>query len=834
VVERVSVRWGNVAPNADIRGVSVSGNGRYVAFYSAADNLVSGDTNGSYDVFVYDRQFETIELISVAIDGGPTNSSSTAPSISGGGRYVAFASTADNIVESCCGTDILVRDRVAGTTRRLSFGPGGSETDLTASSPSISDNGTVVAYVANATNLVAGDTNGTHDIFVHVEGADPPIRRISVASNGAEANDFSFYASVSADGTHVAFQSRADNLVPGDTNGVPDIFVHNLASGQTERVNVANDGAQANNHSFGEGNAISADGNLVVFRSAASNLVGSADTNGTNDVFIRNRAAGTTQLVSVASDGAQANAYAFTPIALSANGDHVVFSSEATNLVPGDTNGIRDLFLHTISSGTTVRIDVAADDTQADQPAGTAALSADGSVIAFASPATTLVADETNAFENLFVVDRSLEPATPEAGPQLLTVCGATEGNGRSFTGGWYSGTYLSDDGRFVVFRSAADNLLAADTNDVEDIFVYDRITGLQERVSIATDGSQANETSRYAQISGDGRYVTFTSLADNLLGVGGDSNDSWDLFLRDRTAGTTVRVIGSDTLFESPHTNSVPYAFPQYSMSDDATVFALNSARTSQIRIFDRSEGSTTFITGVDGAVPDDEETNSGRELAPVVSPSGRYISFYSFATNLVPGDTNGTLDIFVLDRDTGTIERIADQTLPGAAPGTGYKNGPMTDDDRYIALAAGSTSGWPPFLSSHYGDEIIVYDRIDKTVDAAYAPDNTLSLRSYIDARISPTGQFVAINSYNQYYIPDEFYSVGFLVLRRATEELAVVVEDGSFASFSTTGAYAGLSSRASTLVPDDTNGLRDVFVAQHNSEADIFDTDRCANLP
>ncbi len=90
------------------------------------------------------------------------------------------------------------------------------------------------------------------------------------------------------------------------------------------------------------------------------------------------------------------------------------------------------------------------------------------------------------------------------------------------------------------------------------------------------------------------------------------------------------------------------------------------------------------------------------------------------------------------------------------------------------------------------------------------------------------------MAINSYNQYHIPDGLYSVGFLALRRATEELAVVVEDGSFASFSTTGAYAGLSSRASTLVPDDTNGLSDVFVALHNSEADIFDADRCANLP
>src|SRR6266566_3635770 len=177
---------------------------------------------------------------------------------------------------------------------------------------------------------------------------------VSVDSVGTQGNEGSGGPSLSADGRSVTFASTATNLVPGDTNGIRDTFVHDLTTGQTVRVSVNSAGTQGNDSSFSP--SLSADGQLVAFASDASNLV-AGDTNGAEDIFVHNLTTGQTARVSVDSAGTQGNGASFFPV-ISADGQLVAFESLATNLVPGDTNGGRDIFVRDLTTGQTVRVSV--------------------------------------------------------------------------------------------------------------------------------------------------------------------------------------------------------------------------------------------------------------------------------------------------------------------------------------------------------------------------------------------------------------------------------------------------------------------------------------------
>jgi Tol biopolymer transport system component len=281
---------------------SISADGRYVAFRSEATNLVAGDTNNTADVFVRDRLAGTTERVSLSTAGVQGNNFSGYPSISADGRIVAFASVATNLVSGDTNQsyDIFVRDRLSGTTERVSVATGGAQGNNSSTYPAISADGNWVVFTSVASNLVAGDTNGASDVFVR-DLVSATTERASVATGGAEGNGASGGPVISADGRYVAFLSTATNLVSGDTNGFMDIFVRDRSSGTTERVSVATGGAQENSDSFDSW--ISADGRYVAFESAASNLV-AGDTNGARDVFVRDRAAaGSTGLCDPGVDG---------------------------------------------------------------------------------------------------------------------------------------------------------------------------------------------------------------------------------------------------------------------------------------------------------------------------------------------------------------------------------------------------------------------------------------------------------------------------------------------------------------------------------------------------
>ena len=329
--------------------------------------------------------------------------------------------------------------------------------------------------------------------------------RVSEDSAGGQADDGSEAPTISGDGRFVAFVSAANNLVPGDTNGENDVFVHDLQAGTTERVSVGSDGGQANGDS--EALATSSDGCYVAFVSAASNLVPD-DTNSENDVFVHDLQAGTTERVSVDSAGGQANGRSDAP-AISADGRFVAFASLATNLVAGDTNGQGDVFVHDRWTGSTERVSVDGRGNQADGSSDRPAISGDGRFVAFESDARNLVADDTNRRQDVFVRDR-------EAG--TMERVSVNSAGSQTNSGG--SNPAISGDGRIVAFQAGQGNLVPGDTNRFLDVFVHDRQTGSTERLSVNNAGDQGNDHSGSPTISDDGCLVAFWSWATNLVPV--------------------------------------------------------------------------------------------------------------------------------------------------------------------------------------------------------------------------------------------------------------------------------------------------------------------------
>ena len=568
VTERVSVGDDEAQANqisGRRSGPTLNADGGVVAFDSLASNLVAGDTNGVDDVFVRDRVAGRTERISVSSAGDQGNGTSVQPSISNDGRVVAFHSGASNLVSDDTNgvTDVFVRDRLAGTTVRASVSSSGVQADRQSFSGAISADGRHVSFTTAANLTDVPTPPATFPVFPTPTVVVGTHRSGTAASLTADDNNyFEVNAQLQADGMSVAewhgsfagvpndFQDlevtytgknslratktlsiwdwntstwfQMESAVVGTTETtfafltslrqfVSDtgevrirllvtgrsprlftsadllriivfrqerifqhIYVRDLDTGTTERVSVSSDGVEGDSNSFFS--AISADGRFVAFTSLARNLV-PGDTNLTTDVFVRDRLAGTTERVSISSGGSEANDQSFLP-SISSDGRFVAFSSVASNLVAGDTNGVRDIFVHDRLTRTTERVSIS---------------------------------------------DTELEANASSDGPGVR--------------GGTSFGPKISADGRFVAFDSIATNLVAGDTNTCSppglapfstpgtcpDIFVRDRVAGTTIRFSVDSAGNQSNGASTDPGISADGLTVGFFSQASNL--VAGDTN---------------------------------------------------------------------------------------------------------------------------------------------------------------------------------------------------------------------------------------------------------------------------------------------------------------------
>ncbi len=459
-------------------------------------------------------------LASVSSSGTQGNADSLIPSISPDGGSIAFYSGATTFGEATpdplcvptpnldlCRPALYARDRRLHRVRRVDRAPPTNPVNEYAPNPfraeritvtgSVSEGGRFVAFWSTTSTLVEDDTNESYDVFV-LDQSTGKVERVSVSSSGEQGDMNSYEAALSIDGRFAGFASASSNLVAGDTNGVPDVFVRDRQTDRTIRVSVSSTGAQAN---MGRSQAfpletgsrlisMSANGRYVMFRSVASNLV-PGDTNEAADVFVRDLQTRKTIRVNVSSSEAQADADTRHPVGLaqwniSDNGRYVFFNSDASNLVPNDQNGAEDIFVRDTVRGTTRRVSV----------------SSSGGEAEFGVGDRDVASTSGNYIANLSVVPTNTAALSYAATP----------------------------DGRFVVFSSDSTDLVPRDTNETTDIFLRDLATGTTTLVSLASNGGQGNGPSNDPILSADGRFVAFDSASDNL--VPGDTNGYDDVFV--------------------------------------------------------------------------------------------------------------------------------------------------------------------------------------------------------------------------------------------------------------------------------------------------------------
>ncbi|OGO37559.1 MAG: hypothetical protein A2Z03_10240, partial [Chloroflexi bacterium RBG_16_56_8] len=589
-----------------------------------------------------------------------------------------------------------------GDTTRVSVGPSGAQSNGSASAPAISSDGRFVAFHSMASNLVSGDTLGNTDIFVH-DRQTGVTERVSLDSSGAQANGNSYLPSISSDGNLVAFESYASNLVSGDTNNKADIFIRDRQLGTTALVSVGLAGAPANGDSSIAGTT--GNGRYVTFTSTASNLV-NGDTNGVQDIFVRDLQLGTTSLVSVVTGGALSDDNSGGS-SLSSDGRFVAFGSIAKNLTANDAKGdIEDVFVHDRQTDETTCVSLAPDGTAADGSSIGASISSDGRYVAFSSAASNLVSGDANGWADIFVHDRQ----TGLTSRVSVNSSGAETDNDSD-------SAVISGNGRFVIFASYASNLVPGDTNGTNDIFVYDRATSTIERVSVDSGGSEANGESGTPAISSDGSLAAFNSLANNL--VAGDTNNEWDIFAHENVfeADTTAPSVLSVTRADGSPTAA---QYVNYTVTFSEAVTGVDDGDFKVTRVGGAIQGYM---------VPEDGVTGDGA----------------TWTVTVYTGYHNGTLRLDVKDNDS--IVDFAGNPLGGTGTSEDYfTTGELYWINRSITSMAfrsnGTNDGW--VLES--GETTDVGGSMNTSATSMWVGDN-------IDDK-----QFRAILHFPTYDLPDD----------------------------------------------------------------------------
>jgi Tol biopolymer transport system component len=345
-VRCVSLNSNGREGDQDSRAPAISADGRFIAFTSAATNLTGDDCdNGFSQIFLRDITNGTTTCLSVNSNGRDGNQHSDAPSISADGTLIAFDSAATNLTGSKCDNGfhhIFVRDVTGGTTTCVSVRTNGDEGNGDSFDPSISADGRFVVFQSTGTNLATRCNNGNSHVYMH-NLTSGETTCVSVNSAGQQSNGNSGLARISGDGRFVVFQSNPTNLTARCINGFTHVFVRDTIDGRTSCASLDNAGEQGNNDSTGP--SISSNGRFVAFSSAATNLTGKRCTGGSIHVFVRDRLDEETKCASVGPKKVEGNGESINP-SLSANGALVAFESGASNLVKKDTNGLRDVFGH--------------------------------------------------------------------------------------------------------------------------------------------------------------------------------------------------------------------------------------------------------------------------------------------------------------------------------------------------------------------------------------------------------------------------------------------------------------------------------------------------------
>jgi len=611
-------------------------------------------------------------------NGGNADSHPTA--VSANGRYVVFGSGANDLTTADDFNnldDVFLRDLVEGTTTLISVNSAGNATGNSQSSGGfISADGHYVIFRSDASNLVAGDNNGLSDIFRRDTVANTTeLVTLNSAGTSSALTGGVFLEDISADGRYVAIASLDGNLVAGDTNRKTDVFVRDMQAGTTTLVSVNAAGAAGNNHSFAS--RISDDGQRIAFASAATNLTTQNDFNSSDDIFVRNLTTNTTSLVSISTSGASGNGFSADP-QISANGQIVVFSSSATNLA-AVSSSVNNIFARNLSSNTTAVVSAQtnsstvtgnSDSFFSTDSGNVRSISDDGRYVVFEGRATNLTATtDTNSANDIFV--RDLVALTTK----LVSVRtdGASTGNNVS------ESPRLSTNGLFVVFRSRASNLVTTDTNGFNDIFVRDVVGEKTVLASINAAGTNSgNFNSENPYINADGSTVAFTSGATDL--VTNDTNNKNDAFARyDSSPGqfqfsaatySVVENVLSKVITVNRVGGSFGEATVNYATSDGtaSSVSSNDYTSASGLLIFGHNETSKTFTISISNdSIHESEETVNLTLSAP---PGGATLG------------TPGSAVLTIVDDDPNAMPTPTPTPSPSPTPTPPYGISGLVED--------------------------------------------------------------------------------------------------------------------------------------------------------
>lgn len=547
---------GNSFEGQSSQGV-VSNDGRWVAF-----RTYPTITQFPGVIYLRDRLNATTTLITVGYTGGQANGSSNLHDISADGEWILFDSFATNLVPNDTNDahDVFLWERATGTIRRISVsssGAQGSGEDYFIKG-AISADGRYSAFLTTMAGLVPNDTNNRADIFVH-DRITGETTRISVSNSGTQANNYSEWLAISDDGQWITYASTASNLVPNDTNGKSDIFLYNRLTAEVSRISNRINGTQSSEASYTP--TISGNGQLIAFTTLEDLAMGGSAS--LESVYLYDRLSDTITLGVQGDDGSRIQAK--SPL-LSADGSELFFVSSNSELVPQDTNFANDVFGWERATATAERLSVGTYDEQGSDASTLSAVSADGTFVIWNSAAPEFVPGDNNGLQDVFLRERTDSPppsptatatitptatATPRISPypneQFLPITArqsrftesfinlTRHANGASFA------PVVSHDGTIVAFTSAANNLVPNDTNNATDVFVWERAGGQIVRVSIANNNMELQGASERPALSEDGRYVVYTAWADG--GVPEDTNGRADIYRYDRLTGDVVLV---------------------------------------------------------------------------------------------------------------------------------------------------------------------------------------------------------------------------------------------------------------------------------------------------
>ncbi len=859
-ISLVSTNSSGVQADDSSDGPAISADGRYVAFYSNASNLVPGDINPNRDIFIKDTQTGAISLVSVDSSGvQPDFGGFSELILSANGRYVAFTYDSGSWGGNTFGRpNIFLKDTQTGVLSSVSSDSNGIQQDGVSGNPSMSANGRYVAFYSYAPTLVSGDINSNSDIFIK-DTQTGAISLVSTDSTGIQGNNVSAGPSLSADGRYVSFWSAASNLVNGDTNGNVDIFVKDTQTGTIALVSRSSGGAVGNSHSWNP--IFSNDGRYVAFRSEASNLV-PGDTNGAEDVFIKDLQTGSISLVSSDSTGVRGNSSSSSP-RLSADGRYVTFQSSASNLIQGDINGVQDVFIKDTVTGE-IKMIQGRGYVNFDAPAENLKLSQDGSFLFFETGSAVLDSSDTNGITDVYKINTftldSLRVSLDENGNQLYTgvALGGVSSDGSIYQLLTFGGEQLNSDGgspqnaykidenngtiQLISFDGTGPLLVPTQNwlgllGDGSSLFgsqiiatgigtdpgygIYKKSSGPLEAINLPLyDGDDANRESYSITLSADGRYVAFVSEASNL--VSGDAGGFIDIFIKDNQTGV-INLVSSDS--SGVQADSDSYS---PSISADGRYVAFSSNATNLVT-GDTNGTSDIFIkdtqTGIVSLVSSDLSGVQGysQSTEPSLSADGRFVAFTSEDSSLVAGDSNGSSDIFIKDTQTGVISIVSADASGVQGNGSSQKPG-VSADGRFVvfsSLASNLVVG-----DTNAREDVFIKDTQSGTINLISSDSSgVLGNNDSSWPKLSTNGRFVTFRSVASNLVAGDTNGFDDIFIKDTqTGSISVVSANSSGVlgnnppsppSLSADGRYVAFSSNATNLVVGDTNGTFDIFI-------------------